>query len=227
MGDIRVHIEVGARRTFATALDWPGWCRSGKDEATALATLLAYAPRYAVVARDTGQELPEPLNLTVVETQPGTATTDFGVPGNLAGGDGEPMSPAESARILRLVEASWRYFDSIAATAPEHLRKGPRGGGRDRDAIIDHVIASEAGAYAPKLGLQMQHAVRGDTARIAAARMAVIDRLRAGAPPPMGNRTYWPPRHAARRIAWHVLDHAWEMEDRSVTSAGGAGIDGS
>ena len=25
----------------------------------------------------------------------------------------------------------------------------------------------------------------------------------------------WTQRYAARRIAWHALDHAWEMEDRS------------
>jgi hypothetical protein len=25
----------------------------------------------------------------------------------------------------------------------------------------------------------------------------------------------WPPAYAARRIAWHALDHAWEIEDRS------------
>ena len=25
----------------------------------------------------------------------------------------------------------------------------------------------------------------------------------------------WPPRYAARRIAWHALDHAWEIEDRT------------
>jgi hypothetical protein len=25
----------------------------------------------------------------------------------------------------------------------------------------------------------------------------------------------WLPRYAARRIAWHVLDHAWEMQDRT------------
>jgi hypothetical protein len=24
----------------------------------------------------------------------------------------------------------------------------------------------------------------------------------------------WPARYAARRIAWHVIDHLWEMEDR-------------
>jgi hypothetical protein len=25
----------------------------------------------------------------------------------------------------------------------------------------------------------------------------------------------WPQPYAARRIAWHVLDHAWEIEDRT------------
>ena len=29
----------------------------------------------------------------------------------------------------------------------------------------------------------------------------------------------WPPRYAARRIAWHVLDHAWEIEDRTDTAS--------
>src|SRR5438067_302187 len=35
----------------------------------------------------------------------------------------------------------------------------------------------------------------------------------AATPPPTGDRG-WPVRYAARRMAWHVLDHAWEMEDR-------------
>jgi len=46
---VEVALEVGSKRTFATALDWPGWCRSGRDEAGALDALLAYAPRYAAV----------------------------------------------------------------------------------------------------------------------------------------------------------------------------------
>ena len=43
---IPVYLEVGARRTFAGALDWPGWCRSGRDETAALAALVAYGGRY-------------------------------------------------------------------------------------------------------------------------------------------------------------------------------------
>jgi len=46
-----VFVEMGSKRVFACAYDWPGWCRSGKDEASALAALATYAPRYAPVAR--------------------------------------------------------------------------------------------------------------------------------------------------------------------------------
>jgi hypothetical protein len=27
--------------------------------------------------------------------------------------------------------------------------------------------------------------------------------------------TGWPARYGARRIAWHALDHAWEIQDRA------------
>ena len=27
----------------------------------------------------------------------------------------------------------------------------------------------------------------------------------------------WPPRYTIRRITWHVLDHAWEMQDRRTS----------
>jgi hypothetical protein len=36
-----VYPEVGSRRTFAGALDWPGWCRSGRKEELALEALAA------------------------------------------------------------------------------------------------------------------------------------------------------------------------------------------
>jgi len=39
-----VYLESGSRRTFAGAIDWPGWCRSGRDEASALEALLSYGP---------------------------------------------------------------------------------------------------------------------------------------------------------------------------------------
>src|SRR5438309_1771782 len=105
---IPVYIESSRTRTFACAYDWPGWCRSGKDEASALAALAAYAPRYAAVA--------------------------------------------QQARVT---------FDAISAEAIQRPSNGA--------ALVE----------------------KG-----------------------------WPQRYAARRIAWHALDHAWEMQDRSDPSKG-------
>ena len=56
-------------------------------------------------------------------------------------------------RMAAIVEASWATLDDVVAHAPEQLRKGPRGGGRDRDKIYAHVIAAEA-AYARKVGVR-------------------------------------------------------------------------
>ena len=211
-----VFLEVGNKRVFACALDWPGWCRAGKDEDLALEALAAYAPRYAVVPERAGIAYPARVgeNLEVVERLPGSATTDFGAPGEIAGADAERTIRVQAERLTALVVASWAAFDRVRAGAPAALRKGPRGGGRDRDKMVDHVLGAEA-AYARKLGIKHRQPAIGDQAAIAALRDDIVAVLRApsdGSPPvPKG----WPPRYAARRIAWHVLDHAWEMEDRS------------
>ncbi|HXG39541.1 MAG TPA: hypothetical protein VNJ28_01230, partial [Candidatus Limnocylindrales bacterium] len=78
---IPVYVEAGARRTFASAVDWPGWARSGRDEAGALAALVAYAPRYAAVVAPAGVPFPLPGGPgdLVVERVAGDASTDFGV----------------------------------------------------------------------------------------------------------------------------------------------------
>jgi hypothetical protein len=100
------------------------------------------------------------------------------------------------------------------AHAPKELRKGPRGGGRDRDAVAAHVVAAET-AYARKLGVR--HRAPVTAAEIAELRADIAQTLataRVGEPLVASG---WLPRYAARRIAWHVLDHAWEIEDRSAT----------
>ena len=33
---VEVYVEATGKRAFAGAVDWPGWCRSGRDEETAL-----------------------------------------------------------------------------------------------------------------------------------------------------------------------------------------------
>ncbi|HET6213465.1 MAG TPA: hypothetical protein VFE14_11405, partial [Micromonosporaceae bacterium] len=54
-----------------------------------------------------------------------------------------------------------------------------------------------------------------DRAAVTALREAIVAALsRPSDGGPVVERG-WPARYAARRIAWHVLDHAWEIEDKS------------
>jgi hypothetical protein len=197
-GRVRVYLEVGGKRTFASAADWPGWSRCGKDESLALENLAAYAPRYAKVAKLARMELPDEPAFIVVERMKGNATTDFGAPGAPAKDEARRASAAERTHMVALLEACWKYLDKVRAKAPEELRKGPRGGGRDREKMYQHVLDAEVG-YAPAIGLKLKQPDRG----------ALLDAIRN----PRGD-TKWPVPYAVRRIAWHALDHAWEMEDR-------------
>jgi hypothetical protein len=211
-----VYIESGATRAFACAFDWPGWCRAGKNEELALQALAAAAPRYAVAAAAAGISFPASAGdaFEVVERLAGSASTDFGVPGAVAARDTEPLAPQDAERLAALVAASWTVLDSAAAGAPAELRKGPRGGGRDRDAVVGHVIRAEA-TYARKLGVRLPPPTLEDAAAIAVLRNAIGDALRDARTGQPVVEKGWPPRYAARRIAWHALDHAWEIEDRS------------
>ena len=212
---IPIYLEVGQKRVFASALDWPGWTRAGKDDKLAMAALLAYLPRYGIVPKTARIDFPTAAQFKVVERVTGNATTDFGAPGIPASSDIKALSAAEAERICALLAASWKVFDRVISKAPAELRKGPRGGGRDRDKIADHIIDAES-AYTPKLGLKLRTPKRDDAAAVAATRNAILDAIRASAGGPQGGEKRWPPRYVARRMAWHVLDHAWEIEDRST-----------
>jgi hypothetical protein len=209
-------LEIGKKRVFACAANWPGWCRSGRTEEQAIETLAAYLPRYAPVAERAGLALPPAAagSFAVVERLPGGAVTDFGAPDKIASCDYDPLTGDDVHRIMALTSAAWAAFGDVADAAPARLRKGPRGGGRDRDQIIEHVIGAEA-AFARKIGVRQPAPASGDAAAIAAMRTAITEalgRASAGAAPLPGG---WPVRYAFRRIAWHVLDHAWEIEDKS------------
>jgi hypothetical protein len=215
-GAIPVYVEMGEKRVFASALDWPGWTRAGKDEKAAVEKLAAYAPRYAAVPKAARIAFPtgEP-QFKVVERVKGNATTDFGAPAIHAAGDVKPLSKEEAQRISALLSATWKVFDSVVAKAPAELRKGPRGGGRDRDKIADHIIDAES-AYTPRLGIRMKPPWRDDAAGVRAWRKVIVDTIQESAGGPQTGEKRWPPRYVARRMAWHLLDHAWEIEDRST-----------
>ena len=99
----------------------------------------------------------------------------------------------------------------MAASAPQELRKGPRGGGRDTSKVVAHVNDADGG-YANQMGIK---GPANDREAVLARRAAMLEVLRepSDGSPIAGRR--WTPRYAARRIAWHALDHAWEIEDRT------------
>jgi len=217
---IEVYLEIGQTRTFAAALDWPGWCRSGRDEDAALQALFEYGPRYARVLQRTQLHFharSEPSGLLVLERLAGNTTTNFGAPTLPLSSDTQPIGQAELERYQAVLKACWRPFDrAVQAATGAALRKGPRGGGRDRDKMIEHVIGADH-AYAREIGLRLPEPHLRDRAAVDAERRAVLEVL--GRPSdggPLAERK-WTQRYAARRIAWHALDHAWEMEDRSET----------
>ncbi len=211
-----VYLEIGSKKTFACALDWPGWARAGKNEESALDALARYADRYRPVPAEAGVRFPKSAgdDIEVVERLPGSATTDFGAPDATATADLEPLTKGMAERLAALVSASWTVLNRVVAAAPAELRRGPRGGGRDRDKMVDHVLGAEV-AYARMMGLKLRQPALGDASAVAEAHAAILDVLRAARTPGPDREKGWPYRYAARRFAWHALDHAWEMEDRS------------
>jgi hypothetical protein len=228
MGDaVAVYLEIGTTRTFAGAIDWPGWCRSGRTEADALEALVAYGPRYrAVVGRSNPafHAPPDVSRLDVLERLEGGGGTDFGVPGRSPGADERPLDTRELARLRRLLTRCWSTFDAAAAAATGvELRKGPRGGGRDLDKIVAHVREADE-AYLAQLGSKVPKA-KGPAAADKVLRATILDALSArarGQSPAEPNKVkkLWSPRYHIRRATWHLLDHAWEIEDRAITNGG-------
>jgi len=197
---VRVYLEAGRTSVFAVALDWPGWCRRAKTADAALEVLDSYRDRYGVVVRGT----PPRGRLDVIGTVEGNRTTDFGAPDARGPWDEDPPTGGELARQVGLLGDAWNYFDRVVAVAPEVLRKGPRGGGRDRDAVVAHVTEAER-SYGRKIGARVPPRTPWAdqrTALAAALGAGVVEET-------------WPVGYALRRLAWHVLDHAWEIEDKS------------
>lgn len=208
---LAVYLEVTRKRAFAGAVEWPGWCRAGKTEEEALAALVAYSDRYAKVV---GRGIPAPRgveDLEVVERLTGNATTEFGAPGVAPAADDRPVDAKDLKRLTTILEASWRAFDRAAEGAVGvTLTKGPRGGGRDVPKIVEHVEGAEE-SYLSKLGS------RAPEVGLRTAILTALEARAKGKPVADPNKVekLWSPRYYVRRSAWHALDHAWEIEDRS------------
>jgi hypothetical protein len=217
---MKIYLEVTRRRTFAVAVDWPGWARSGKTEDEALDALLAYGERYRRSLGAAAASLKVPattMGLNVVERLEGNATTEFGAPGVVPDVDTAALSDVQLDELIKLLRAAWTAFDRAAASASGHdlAPAGPRGGGRELAKIREHVAGAEAG-YTGAVGGKARESDPWDVIQD-----AFIDAVRGrahGELPDVGPRggKRWPARYAIRRSAWHALDHAWEIEDRAT-----------
>ena len=226
---VDVYLELGQKRAFAGALDWPGWCRSGRDESAALQALFEYGPRYAQVVRTARLGFQRPTDVSafrVVERLEGGATTDFGAPEAAPARDSKPVKETDLRRFQTLLRACWRAFDAATRKARgKTLQKGPRGGGRDLDRIIEHVMGSDAG-YLSSLGWKLDvPATKDSREALKHTQQIILKALVAAANneiPRRGPRggVRWTPRYYVRRVAWHTLDHAWEIEDRLQNKPG-------
>jgi hypothetical protein len=217
---LRVILELGKkRRVVAGAMDWPGLDRWGATEDRALEKLLAYVPRYAGVAERAGLvgAYARASNVDVVERVPGSSSTDFWgiahVPSEL---EREVLPAADLERRLTLLQACWAYFDDVAGRVSTELRPQPRGGGRSRDQIIRHTYGNEPGQFSRKVEVRTPLDVVLTTDGLATHRQEYLDAIRAYNAEGKAART-WPIQFLIRRTAHHVMDHAWEMDDRDLS----------
>ena len=217
---VRVQIESGKKkRVVASAFDWPGWDRYAKTEDAALAVLERYRPRYAKVAElaGYGEAFDAAGPLDVYARVPGTGMTDFyGTPSVAAEPEYEQMSPEEIERKTALLRACWAYFDSVAERVGE-LRLGPRGGGRDRDRMVRHTNGAEIDEWAPKVDVKVPLETREDPEALRTYREQFIAAIREHAEAGEPARS-WTIPFLIRRSCYHMLDHAWEMEDRDLSA---------
>lgn len=216
---LRVILEVGKkRRVVASAMDWPGLERWGTSEDRAVDKLLAYLPRYVAVAHRAGleHELSRARNVEVVERVPGSSSTDFWgfahVPSEI---ERENLSSADLERRLDLLRACWAWFDDLSVRVSAELRPGPRSAGRSRDQIIRHVYLNEP-QWSRKVGVRTELEEVPTPDGLAAHRQAYVDAIRVYNAEGRPART-WPIQFLIRRTAQHVMDHAWEMEDRDAS----------
>jgi hypothetical protein len=223
--ELRATLEIGpnGKRVVAVEPDWPGLERGAQTGEAAIERLHSYLPRYARVAKLAGMdaEFAAITTVDVVERYPGTGSTDFwGISFAFSGIDRQDLSSAELERELTLMQACWALFDDVRVRVSAEMRKGPRGGGRDRDRIVRHTLGTEQGLFATKLGLRTPEGATLTDEGLRAYRDAYRAAIRAFHAEGKPART-WPLRYLIRHTAYHTLDHAWEMEDKDLTAGVG------
>jgi hypothetical protein len=218
---LRVLVEQPTRgkRWVAVAADWPGLERGAKTEDEAVERLARYLPRYLPIAKRArlGAEFATQTRLDIIGRYPGTGSTDFwGISFAPSPLDREPFDASRFNRQVRLLRAAWAEFDETAGRVSAELRLGVRGGGRSRDQIVRHVLATEGGDFSRRVKAEsdLEHLLT--PAGLASHRDRFVEAMRAwyAEGKPLGK---WTVPYLLRHTAYHVLDHAWEMQDRDLT----------
>ncbi|HEX6129645.1 MAG TPA: hypothetical protein VF071_11550 [Candidatus Limnocylindria bacterium] len=209
------------KRAVAFALDWPGWSRGANTPEEALEALESYRPRYrpiAALAR-MEREFDAADTLEIVENKVGTPSTDFwAISFAPAAIETDPMDEAVLERGIRLLRACWTFFDDVAARVSPEMRKGPRGGGRDRDRIVSHVIRVESEDFARKVGLRVPEGGALAPGALGPYREEYVAAMRAHNAGEVARMRSWNLPFLIRHSAYHNLDHAWEMEDKDLSA---------
>jgi hypothetical protein len=220
---VRTVVQHGPKdkKVAVFALDWPGWGRGAKTAPAAVELLEAYRDRYRPVARTAGleAEFDAAGSLDVVEDHVGKGSTDFwGISFAPSSFEMTPMPADEIERKLTLLQAAWRYFDEVAARVSPELAKGPRGGGRGRDEIVRHALGWERADLIKRVGIVVDPVVPDMAEGLRSHREQFASALRAyNAEDRIPRGQNWTVGLLLRHTAFHVLDHAWEMEDRDLS----------
>ena len=220
---VRVVVQHGPRdkKVAAFAIDWPGWSRGARTGPEAVEVLAAYRDRYRPVAAlaGLGDEFDAAGDLELVEDHVGVGSTDFwGISFAPSSFEQEPMGSDELERKISLLEASWRYFDDVAARVSAEMQKGPRGGGRNRDEIVRHALGWERADLAKKVGVVVDPIVPPTPDGFSSHRNEFVAALRTyNAEGRMARGRNWTIGLLIRHTAYHALDHAWEMEDKDLS----------
>ena len=220
---VRTVIEHGPKdkRTVAFGVDWPGWSRGAKSAELALEMLESYRQRYRPIANLAGlaREFDAAGALEIVEEKVGTGSTDFwGISFSPSATEQGPMAEDELERAITLLRACWAFFDGVAARVSPEMRKGPRGGGRDRDRIVRHAIRTESEDFAKRVGLRIPEEGALTPEGLREYREAYVAAMRAYNAGEVGRpMRSWTLPFLIRHSAYHTLDHAWEMEDKDLS----------
>jgi hypothetical protein len=221
---VRTVIERGpkGKRSVAFGIDWPGWSRGAKSAELALETLESYRERYRPVADLAGmaRQFKAAGPLEIVEDKVGTGSTDFwGISFSPSATEQGPMGEAEFERAITLLRACWAFFDGVAARVSPEMRKGPRGGGRDRDRIISHTVRVESEDFAKRVGLRIPEGAALTEDGLRQYREAYLAAMRAYNAGEVDRRMRsWTLPFLIRHSGFHTLDHAWEMEDKDLSA---------